>query len=292
MEDELCNMRREMDELRNAIKDRAMENLDRMIRRTDSPFTIEVLNHPLPPKFCLPQLESFDGSKDPLDHIKSFKTLMLLQMTPDEVMYRAFPTTLKGTTRVWFGKLPSGTIANFYQLNKGFVCHFIGGERHKKPTKHLLNIHQAEGESLRQYMTCFNKELLQVDEAEDQVILMTFQAGLIPGDFFFSITKSSPKIVAELLHKAQRYMNAKDTVIAKGVMTKRKRDERTSHNPNRKEETQGTGHALDKKKSLPDQRLKFTSFTPLVMPIEQVSMQIKDVLALQWPIEDSSARMY
>ena len=94
MEDELRNMRREMDELRNAIKDRAMENLDRMIRRTDSPFTIEVLKHPLPPKFCLPQLESFDGSKDPLDHIESFKTLMLLQMTPDEVMYRAFPTTL------------------------------------------------------------------------------------------------------------------------------------------------------------------------------------------------------
>ena len=147
MENELRNMRREMDELRNAIKDRAMENLDRMIRRTDSPFTIEVLNHPLPPKFCLPQLESFDGSKDPLDHIESFKTLMLLQMTPDEVMYRAFPTTLKGTTRVWFGKLPSGTIANFYQLNKGFVCHFIGGERHKKPTKHLLNIHQAELEA-------------------------------------------------------------------------------------------------------------------------------------------------
>ena len=43
----------------------------------------------------------------------------------------------------------------------------------------------------------FNKELLQVDEAEDQVILTTFQAGLLPGDFFFSITKSSLKIVAE-----------------------------------------------------------------------------------------------
>ena len=47
MENEFRNMKREMDELRNAIK-------DIMIRRTDSPFTIEVLNHPLPPKFCLP----------------------------------------------------------------------------------------------------------------------------------------------------------------------------------------------------------------------------------------------
>ena len=28
MESELCNMKREMDELKNALKDRAMENLD------------------------------------------------------------------------------------------------------------------------------------------------------------------------------------------------------------------------------------------------------------------------
>ena len=128
MESELCNMGREMDELRNAVKDRAVENLDGMIRRTDSPFTTEVLNRPLLPKFRLPQLESFDSSQDPLDHIKLFKTLMLLHMTPDEVMCRAFPTTLKGVARVWFGKLLSGTIANFEQLNKGFVRHFIGGQ--------------------------------------------------------------------------------------------------------------------------------------------------------------------
>ena len=71
-------MRKEVDELKSAIKDKGRENLDGMIRRTNSPFTNEVLNHPLPPKFRLSQLESYDGSKDPLDHIESFETLMLL----------------------------------------------------------------------------------------------------------------------------------------------------------------------------------------------------------------------
>ena len=78
MENELHNMRKEMDKLKSTVKDKAVENLDEMIRRIDSPFTTEVLNHPLPPKFYLPQLESYDGSKDLLDHIESFKTLMLL----------------------------------------------------------------------------------------------------------------------------------------------------------------------------------------------------------------------
>ena len=100
MENELRNMRKEMDELRSTMKDKGGENLDRMIRRTGSPFTTEMLNRPLLPKFRLPQLESYDGSKDPLDHIESFKTLMLLQMTLDEVMCRVFLTTLKGAARV------------------------------------------------------------------------------------------------------------------------------------------------------------------------------------------------
>ena len=129
-----------MDELQSAMKDKGGENLYGMIRRIDLPFTTEVLNRPLPPKFRLPQLESYNGFKDPLDHIESFKTLMLLQMTLDEVMCRAFPTTLKRATKVWSSKIPPGIITDFEQLSKGFVCHFIGGQRHRKPNSHLLNI--------------------------------------------------------------------------------------------------------------------------------------------------------
>ena len=190
VENELRNMRREMDKLNHAMKDKAMENLDGMIWRIDSPFTTEVLNHPLPPKFHLPQLESFDGSRDPLDHIETFKTLMLLQMTPNEVMCRAFQTMLKGATKVWFGKITPSNIANFEQFSKAFVHHFIGGQRHKKPIGNLLNIHQAKGESLRQYVTRFNKELLQVDEAEDQVILTIFKQDCYLGISFFQ----SPRV--------------------------------------------------------------------------------------------------
>ena len=58
MESELRNMMKEMDELKSAMKEKGGENLDGMIRRTNSLFTTEVLNRPLPPKCRLPQLES------------------------------------------------------------------------------------------------------------------------------------------------------------------------------------------------------------------------------------------
>ena len=60
------NMRKELDEVKNAMKSKTVVNLNGMIKRIDSPFTIGV---PLPLKFHLPQLEVYDGTKDPLDHI-------------------------------------------------------------------------------------------------------------------------------------------------------------------------------------------------------------------------------
>ena len=62
-----------MDELRNAIKGKTNRNLDRMVRTIDSPFTVAVLECPVPSKFRLPQLEPFDELKDPLDHLNTFK---------------------------------------------------------------------------------------------------------------------------------------------------------------------------------------------------------------------------
>ena len=47
-------------------------------------------------------------------------------------------------------------------------------------------------------------------------------------------------------------MNAEDTITAKGMTSKRKRDEGTSHNPDRKKEARSIGHATDKKKNLLD----------------------------------------
>ena len=63
--DLLREVRREMDELRNALKEKTDRSVDRMVRASDSPFTTTVLECPVPSKFRLPQLKPFDGLKDP-----------------------------------------------------------------------------------------------------------------------------------------------------------------------------------------------------------------------------------
>ena len=74
--DLLREMRKEMDELRSAIKEKTERSVDRLVRATDSPFTMAVLECPVPSKFRLPQLKSFDGLKDPQDHLNTFKTTL------------------------------------------------------------------------------------------------------------------------------------------------------------------------------------------------------------------------
>ena len=74
--DLLKEMRKEMDELRDAIRGKTDQSLDRIVRKMDSPFTVAVQECPVPSKFRLPQLEPFDGLKDPLDHLNTFKTTL------------------------------------------------------------------------------------------------------------------------------------------------------------------------------------------------------------------------
>ena len=72
------SLRRELDKVKNSIKGKTAMNLDGMLKRTDSPFTTSVLECLLRPKFRLPQLEFYDGTKDPLDHIGTLKTILNL----------------------------------------------------------------------------------------------------------------------------------------------------------------------------------------------------------------------
>ena len=114
---EMQMMKERMDFMMNAFRGRVSSDLDDFVHRTDLPFTTSVNSFPLPLKFRMLQLESYDGAKDPLDHLKSFKTLMHLQGVADEIMCKAFPTTLKGILRIWFSRLTPNSISTFKDLS-------------------------------------------------------------------------------------------------------------------------------------------------------------------------------
>ena len=94
LEKEIDQMRKVMDEMRENM--RRANQVEDVVHRTDSPFTALINGHPLPPKFKMPSLDSYDGTRDPFDHITTFKTTMHLQGVPDEITDDAFQPPSKG----------------------------------------------------------------------------------------------------------------------------------------------------------------------------------------------------
>ena len=177
-----------------------LSDLNKLVHRTNSPFTAPVTSFPFPPKFHMPQVETYDGSKDPLDQLESFKTLIHLQGDANKIMCRAFPTTLKGPTRVWFSKLAPNSISTLKELSVQFASHFIEGHRFKKSTACLMSIKQWEEETLRSYITRFNKEALSINEANDKILVVAFTNGLQKGKFLFSLYKNDLKTTSDVLY--------------------------------------------------------------------------------------------
>ena len=229
----------------------------------------------------MPQIKSYDRVKDLLDHLETFKTLMHLQGVPDKIMCKAFPTTLKGPARIWFSRLTPSSINTFKELSAQFTSHFIKGHRYKRSTACLISIKQQEDETLRSYITRFNKEALSIDEVDDKILVAAFTNGLQKGKFLFSLYKNDPKTMSEVLYRATKYMNAEEALLVREEKPrKRERLEDTWQDQGRKKPRTGERH--DERRAKPPGG-RFTNFTPLNAPLDQVLMQIKDEGTLTFP---------
>ena len=206
-----------------------------------------------------------------------------LQQPPNKILCRSFPTTLKRAAKEWFTKLPTLSIDSFKQLGSAFLCHFVGRQRPKRLANHLFTIKQGEKETLWSYVKRFTRETLEVDEVDNKVQLTTFKARLKSREFMVSLAKNPPKIMAEMLLKAQKYMNAKDTLAAIKNVEKtgdkgKKEDDRRGRKrerPNRR--------PSDENKRKDERTLQMVKFTPLVMSVDKILAQIKDEHYLKWP---------
>ncbi|GFZ03434.1 hypothetical protein Acr_16g0000580 [Actinidia rufa] len=194
----------------------ALVTVDTLIRQTEPPFIGRVLRARISSKFKLPtQLGIYEGKTDPMDHLDSYKSLMSLQGCSDEVMCKAFSTTLNGPARSWFRKLSPGTIDSFGDLSRLFVANFISCRNRQKNASHLFTVHQKETESLKDFVKRFNQAILEVEDPSDKVIIMAMMEGLRPGPLFDSLSKNIPETLSALQSKVDKYIAAEELAEAK-----------------------------------------------------------------------------
>ena len=158
-----------------------------------------------------------------LPFIRKFKFSRVLQNQMElhgyqyPVKCRAFAIKLKGPTLAWFNRLPPSSISSFRELSIAFVSHFIGARTYRKPSYHLLTIKQSPHENLKSCVQRFKAELLRVDIPDEKFATTAFITGLgvQSKDLMISISKNPQASMAEVLTKAEKYINGEEALLSK-----------------------------------------------------------------------------
>ena len=264
-----------------------------------------MLHFPLPTKFRMPQVETFDGVKDPVDHLNTYKNQMKLHGYQDPVRCREFTTTLKGPALAWFNRIPPSSISSFRELYIAFVSHFIGARTYRKPSYHLLTVKQGSQESLKSYVQRLNAESLKIDILDEKFAITAFIAGLgvQSKDLMFSILKNPQANMVEVLSKAEKYINGEEALISKkessstrkeksatdkrrGRSPRRQSDQEKSPSKERERSPKKRGNLRDRLGPPQSQRRRL--FTPLTASVSQVLHEVRNEQFLRWPTQMKS----
>ncbi|KAM7503206.1 hypothetical protein LguiB_002110 [Lonicera macranthoides] len=158
----------------------ALERVDDTI----SPLTHRVKDTSFHRKFKLPTLDTYNRTKNPLDHLITYKPVMKLHIVADERLYNAFSSTLKKSAMLWFQGLRKKSINSFIQLNNAVLGHFSIMRAHRKLPTIILTVKQNEGESLWEYNTRFNKEGMTLPALDEMIATISYGPNSIPWALF------------------------------------------------------------------------------------------------------------
>ncbi|GKV50599.1 hypothetical protein SLEP1_g57302 [Rubroshorea leprosula] len=171
----------------------------------------------------------------------------------------------------WYHKLPRHSIDSYSQLAKLFSNKFASQREIKRTAIELMQVHQKEGESLRDYMQRFNKATLDIDNVPDTICLSALLHGLKLGRFLDDLLENPPKLWNEVNDRSASFILSEDFQSSKRQADdKQGKELKQSENRDDKKK-QKVGEQRGKPPSYP----KYDSYIPLSSSRSQILAQIQ-----------------
>lgn len=241
---------------------------------TRPPLTRHIMEEPVLSRLRLPQLDLYDGTTNPFDHLESYKALMQVQGATDALLCIAFSATLRKVAHAWYSRLPSRSIDSFQQLKKTFLAYFDACRKIFWVADSLFFVRQKEGESLKDFMARFKTVALEVYHLDDAMATLALKRGLRLSRFTYSLDKRLSSSYAELLSCMQKYIHADEVDF-----TRREAEEKPIKNPVRAEPSGPTSKKPNPARQTNNQCLNFTpredNLTPLLALRSHILMEIE-----------------
>nr|KYP34617.1 hypothetical protein KK1_044410 [Cajanus cajan] len=139
----------------------------------------------------IPQVEPFDGTQDPSQHLTNFRAQMLICGGSMEVRCKLFMGTLKKAALDWFSGLPDRSITDFDVFSRLFMAQFAANKKKPPITSDLFDLKQQREESLKDFLQRFNEIALRIASLDERMAVIAFQKGLRSGAFDIVLEKAN-----------------------------------------------------------------------------------------------------
>ncbi|KAL5538915.1 hypothetical protein UlMin_042374 [Ulmus minor] len=249
----------------------AVKNL---LEETESPFSEDIRAAPMPPRLKLPNLK-YDGTRDPAEHLETYKSWMELNSATN-----AFQS------RRWFRTLRPGSVFSFRQLSESFISQFAVNKVQRKPARHLYTVRQKENESTGAFLNRFVKEEMSVKDRNDSTACGALMAGLRSATvlkYMVSIKEdvSYPELISEVRRhiQAEKTSDLEASKLSQDILLggKRKIDSQAGSskaeengNSNGKKNNVGNRNPIENQAPQNNQIPRFREYTPTTVPVATI----------------------
>ncbi|XP_050238226.1 uncharacterized protein LOC126687714 [Mercurialis annua] len=158
-----------------------------------NPPSTEIRDEPFPLNYKTPQLDDYNGTRDPITHLSCFQVVMMVQSLSEAAGFKLFPTTLKGPAAIWYQSLKEGSIRSSNEL---------------KP-----------GESLQSYIGRFNAEAVEVGNLNDDTVIDAMKDNTTMMAFRDNLITNPVQTYSQLMDRAWNYINLDEEQLRKATQT-------------------------------------------------------------------------
>ncbi|GKV03833.1 hypothetical protein SLEP1_g16076 [Rubroshorea leprosula] len=160
------------------------------------PLNTNIKLEPYPAGFKIPQLETYDRTKDPDDHLHAFYSCMQAQNASNALMCKIFPSTLRGNARTWYYSLPPRSISSYTEMAFAFATKFSSRR--------------------------FNDAVLEVSSFDQAVGIAAVISSLKHDRFRDSLIKHAATTFSEVNDRSLKFITAEEYALIKNKMDLRR----------------------------------------------------------------------
>ncbi|XP_068477254.1 uncharacterized protein [Phaseolus vulgaris] len=174
-------------------------------REFSMPFSQAILEAAIPNSFTGP-IVTFAKMENPEAHLTAFHMQMMLVGGSDAVRCKLFMSTLTWMAMDWFISLPEGHLTSFTHLSRLFREQYLANRAPAPVSYDLFDVKQYQGETLKEYISCFGAQVVKVGTTDEPMIVYAFKKRVCPRSFSKSLNRSRPKTFAEVRRRAVEHI--------------------------------------------------------------------------------------